>query len=162
MTEASGARGELATDGCKEGADLRAAPSPPSRAVGPESPRRCATTTHGSDASAARWRHPELTSGTGRTDLDVVRHVREPVAVKIGAQGLFCLAFPERGLGVALKVHSGSGDALPAATSAVLSHVMGDAWGEARRLGAPRRAQRRRAFRGAGTSSSRTERPIAS
>ena len=78
----------------------------------------------------AMARHPELTSGTGRLDLDVVRHVREPVAVKIGAQGLFCLAFPERGLGVALKVHSGSGDALPAATSAVLSRVMGDAWGE--------------------------------
>ncbi|MCB9611016.1 MAG: asparaginase [Sandaracinus sp.] len=129
ITEASGARGELATDGC--GVPTFGLPlSAIARGWA-----RIAEAMRDDDARLGRIgramaRHPELTSGTGRLDLDVVRHVREPVAVKIGAQGLFCLAFPERGLGVALKVHSGSGDALPAATSAVLSRVMGDAWGE--------------------------------
>lgn len=78
----------------------------------------------------AMARHPELTSGTGRLDLDVVRHAREPVAVKIGAQGLFCLAFPERALGIAVKIHSGSSDALPAAVRAVLAQHVEGAWDE--------------------------------
>jgi L-asparaginase II len=65
-----------------------------------------------------------------RLDLDVVRHAEEPVAVKIGAQGLFCLAFPRRALGVAVKVHSGSGDALPAAVSAAPSRHVEGAWRE--------------------------------
>ncbi len=74
--------------------------------------------------------HPELTSGTGRLDLEVVRHAHEPVAVKIGAQGLFCLAFPRRALGVAVKVRSGSGDALPAAVSATLTRFVPGAFTE--------------------------------
>ncbi len=77
------------------------------------------------DAPAARlgrigWamaRRPDLTSGTGRLDQDVVRGAREPMAAKIGAMGLFCVALPRRGLGLAVKVASGSSDALPAAVA---------------------------------------------
>jgi L-asparaginase II len=66
--------------------------------------------------------HPELTSGTGRLDLQVVRAAREPMAVKIGALGVFCMALPERGLGLglAVKVHSGSTEALAAAVTTTL------------------------------------------
>ncbi len=78
----------------------------------------------------AMARHPELTSGQGRLDLDVVQNAREPVAVKIGALGLFCLAFPRRSIGVAVKVHSGSGDALPAAVAEALAALLPGAFHE--------------------------------
>jgi L-asparaginase II len=67
--------------------------------------------------------HPELTSGTGRLDLDVVRHAHEPMAVKIGAAGLFCIALPRRRTGIAVKVHSGVGEALPALVAWALAEA---------------------------------------
>ncbi|MBL8682738.1 MAG: asparaginase [Myxococcales bacterium] len=67
--------------------------------------------------------HPELTSGTGRLDLAIARNAREPIAVKIGAMGLFCIALPERRAGIAVKVHSGSTDALAAAVEWALAKV---------------------------------------
>jgi L-asparaginase II len=63
----------------------------------------------------AMARHPELTSGTGRLDLDVVRAAPEPLAVKVGAMGLFCMALPRRNVALAVKVASGVSEALPAA-----------------------------------------------
>lgn len=74
--------------------------------------------------------HPELTSGTGRLDLDVLRSAREPMAVKIGAMGVFCIALPTRRIGIAMKVHSGTADALPALVSWALAEVAPDAWCE--------------------------------
>ena len=68
--------------------------------------------------------HPDLTSGTGRLDADVVRGFAGTLAVKIGAQGVFCIAEPSRGLGVAIKVTSGCGEALPAAIAHVLDALM--------------------------------------
>ena len=67
--------------------------------------------------------HPELTSGRGRLDLALVRHASEPLAVKIGAMGLFCIALPRRRMGLAVKVHSGSGEALPVAVEWALAQV---------------------------------------
>jgi L-asparaginase II len=83
----------------------------------------------------AMARRPELTSGTGRLDLDVVRAAREPMAVKVGAMGLFCMALPHRGLGIAVKVHSGSSEALPAAVAAALAHAAPGAWGAPEKWG---------------------------
>ncbi len=74
--------------------------------------------------------HPELTSGSERFDASVVHHARAPMAVKIGAGGVFCIALPDRGLGLAVKVWSGSTDALPAAVSRALAEVAPDAWME--------------------------------
>jgi len=68
--------------------------------------------------------HPDLTSGTDRLDADVVRGFAGPLAVKIGAQGVFCIAEPNRGVGIAIKVLSGCGEALPAAIAHVLSALM--------------------------------------
>ena len=72
--------------------------------------------------------HPELTSGTGRLDLSLVRAAREPMAVKVGAMGLFCIAIPWRNTGIAVKVHSGSTDALPVAVDWALSQLLGESW----------------------------------
>lgn len=76
----------------------------------------------------AQW--PMLTSGTDRLDLDVVRLATEPMAVKVGAQGVFCIALPRRRLGIAVKVHSGDSDAVPAAVATALRAVAPDAWTE--------------------------------
>lgn len=67
--------------------------------------------------------HPELTSGTGRLDLLLVRGATEPLAVKIGAEGLFCIARPGTRQGIAVKVHSGHTDALAVAVRAVLDDL---------------------------------------
>jgi L-asparaginase II len=65
----------------------------------------------------AMARHPGLTSGLGRLDLDVVTHATEPLAVKVGAMGLFCMALPQRRLALAVKVEPGTNEALPAAVA---------------------------------------------
>lgn len=64
--------------------------------------------------------HPELVSGTGRHDLQVARGAAEPVISKVGAEGLACMAFPARGLGLGLKVTSGAEAARGPAVQAVL------------------------------------------
>lgn len=95
-----------------------------------------AMSTHNQDAWKKRlhragWamaNHPELTSGTGRLDLSVVRAAREPIAAKIGAMGLFCIAIPGRNTGIAVKVHSGSSEALPAAVAWALTRVSAELW----------------------------------
>ncbi|MDX2014464.1 MAG: asparaginase, partial [Myxococcaceae bacterium] len=71
----------------------------------------------------AMAKHPELTSGTGRLDLDVVRACPEPIAVKVGAMGLFCMALPRRKVALAVKVLSGVSEALPPAVRWALSTV---------------------------------------
>ena len=78
----------------------------------------------------AMARHPDLTSGTERLDESVVRLCQVPMAAKIGAQGLFCMALPDRQMGIAVKVLSGCSDALPTAIAATLGHVAADVWQE--------------------------------
>jgi L-asparaginase II len=73
---------------------------------------------------------PWLMSGTGRLDESIVRHASEPMAVKVGAQGLFCIALPKRRMGLAVKVHSGSSEALPAAVASALHGAVPEAWAE--------------------------------
>lgn len=71
----------------------------------------------------AMSREPWCMSGTNRLDLAVVQQLAEPVAVKIGAEGVFCVALPRRRAGVAVKVHSGNSDVLAVAVRAVLERV---------------------------------------
>jgi len=66
---------------------------------------------------------PWFMSGTDRLDLAVVQGASEPLAAKIGAEGLFCVALPRRRLGVAVKVHTGNTDALAVAVRAVLAEL---------------------------------------
>ncbi|MBM4343876.1 MAG: asparaginase [Deltaproteobacteria bacterium] len=73
---------------------------------------------------------PELASGSDRFDASVVRHACAPIAAKIGAGGVFCIAVPDRGLGLAVKVWSGCTEALPAAVSRALGEVAPDLWQE--------------------------------
>lgn len=72
----------------------------------------------------AMAKHPELTSGLGRLDLDIVRHASQPLAVKVGAAGLFCIAHPRTQTSLVVKVHSGVMEALPVAVAWALERVL--------------------------------------
>ncbi len=68
----------------------------------------------------AMHHHPELTSGDDRLDLAVVRSANRRLTVKIGAEGLFCIALPDASLGLVIKVHTGNADALATAVHGVI------------------------------------------
>ena len=57
-------------------------------------------------ASAAR--HPHMVGGTGRFDTDVMAALGLRAFTKTGAEGVFCAALPEQGLGIALKCEDGA------------------------------------------------------
>lgn len=73
--------------------------------------------------AAAMLAHPWWTSGDERIDLALHRRATEPWIGKIGARGVFCVALPARGLGLALKVHDGDEDALAVAVPAVVERI---------------------------------------
>lgn len=76
----------------------------------------------------AMMQHPHLTSGTGRLDEEIMSGRREGMVVKVGAAALYCMAFPERRLGVVVKVHTGQSQMLGAAVEAALDHLVPGAW----------------------------------
>jgi len=53
-------------------------------------------------------RAPYMVAGTGRFDSRVMERLGERVFCKVGAEGVYCAALPERGLGVALKMDDGN------------------------------------------------------
>ncbi len=53
-------------------------------------------------------RHPFMVGGTGRFDTRVMERLGERVFCKVGAEGVFCAALPESGLGVAIKIDDGN------------------------------------------------------
>ncbi len=76
-------------------------------------------------AAAARLRravadHPVLLSGTGRFDTVLTEAAGEALFIKGGAEGVWCAALPEAGLGIAVKARDGAGRAAQAAMVAML------------------------------------------
>ena len=53
-------------------------------------------------------RFPFMVAGTGRFDTRVMERLGERVFCKVGAEGVYCAALPERGLGVAIKMDDGN------------------------------------------------------
>jgi L-asparaginase II len=49
-----------------------------------------------------------MVGGTDRFDTTVMATFGERVFCKVGAEGVFCAALPERGLGVAIKIDDGN------------------------------------------------------
>jgi L-asparaginase II len=52
--------------------------------------------------------HPFFVAGTGRLDTDLIEGSARRIVAKVGAEGVYCAAIPELGLGVALKVEDGA------------------------------------------------------
>jgi len=74
-------------------------------------------------------RHPFLVAGTDRFDTVVMEALRERAFVKVGAEGVFCAALPERGLGIAIKCDDGAVRAAEVVMATLLRRLL--ALGEA-------------------------------
>jgi len=68
--------------------------------------------------------NPWHVAGTGRFCTAVMEQLGERVFVKTGAEGVFCGAFPELGLGVALKVDDGAARASEVAMAGVIERFV--------------------------------------
>ncbi len=67
---------------------------------------------------------PYYVAGEGRTDTDLMRAAPGLVFAKTGAEGVYCAALPDRGLGIALKCDDGGTRAAEAMVAAVLAAFM--------------------------------------
>ncbi|MBT8402485.1 MAG: asparaginase [Gemmatimonadetes bacterium] len=67
--------------------------------------------------------HPGLVAGRGRLDTAAMRAGGGRLVVKVGAEGVYAVAVPERGLGLALKVEDGAWRAADAALVAALDRL---------------------------------------
>lgn len=72
---------------------------------------------------AAMIAHPENVAGHGQFVTDLMALGAGRVAAKSGAEGLICLAVPERGLGIAIRVLDGSFRTHAAVTVAALEQL---------------------------------------
>ena len=79
--------------------------------------------------------HPEMVAGTDRLDTDLMRTARGRLFSKVGAEGFYAAAIPERRIGIALKVEDGSGRASEPALLAVLRALNAIDDGEFKALG---------------------------
>lgn len=52
--------------------------------------------------------YPDNIAGRGELDTELMRLSDGAVVAKIGAEGLLCMAVPERGLGIAMRIADGT------------------------------------------------------
>jgi L-asparaginase II len=71
----------------------------------------------------AMMAHPENVAGTGELVTDLMALAGGRIAAKSGAEGLVCLAIPERGLGVAVRILDGSFRAHAVVVAAILEQL---------------------------------------
>jgi len=67
---------------------------------------------------------PFLVAGTGKADVALMQAAPGRIFVKTGAEGVYCAAIPELGLGIALKCDDGAGRAAEAMIAAVLARLL--------------------------------------
>jgi L-asparaginase II len=67
---------------------------------------------------------PFHVAGTGRFDTMAMDVLRERAFIKTGAEGVYCGALPERGLGIALKIDDGATRASETAMAALLTRFL--------------------------------------
>jgi L-asparaginase II len=75
---------------------------------------------------AACTAEPFYVAGTGRADTEMMKAGAGRVFVKVGAEGVYCGAVPELGVGFALKIDDGAGRGAEAAVAALLAHLLRD------------------------------------
>ena len=83
---------------------------------------------------AAAAAHPVFVAGAGRFDTEIMRVLGARAFVKTGAEGVYCAAFPEQGLGVALKCDDGAGRAAEVAMGAMIARFVAMSESERARL----------------------------
>ncbi len=77
--------------------------------------------------------NPFHVAGTGRACTEIMQVGKGRVMVKTGAEGMFCAAIPELGLGMAVKCDDGTARAAETIAATVIANLLpkGDAEGEA-------------------------------
>lgn len=80
-------------------------------------------------AAAARLRaactkHPWYVAGSGRFCTEIFKLLGARVFVKTGAEGMFCGALPEQGLGIAVKCDDGASRAAEAIMAALIARYL--------------------------------------
>ncbi len=78
---------------------------------------------------AACWAEPYMIAGRGQFCSVLMVCLKDTAFLKGGAEGVFCAALPERGIGVALKIDDGAKRAAEAAIAAVLKALLPQARG---------------------------------
>ena len=73
--------------------------------------------------AAAMAARPEMVAGSGRFCSAVIRESEGAILAKTGAEGVFAVALPELGLGLAIKVEDGASRAAEVAVAAVLRAI---------------------------------------
>ncbi len=64
--------------------------------------------------------HPEMVGGSGDFGTNLMLAARGALFCKGGAEGLFCLGIPGKGLGVAIKIEDGGARAIPSTVMEIL------------------------------------------
>ncbi|AWC24947.1 L-asparaginase II [Aminobacter sp. MSH1] len=67
---------------------------------------------------------PFQVAGTDRADTELMQAAPGRIFVKVGAEGVFCAALPELGLGIAIKCDDGAGRAAEVMIAAVLAKLL--------------------------------------
>jgi L-asparaginase II len=67
---------------------------------------------------------PWFVAGTGRFCTELMIHFRRRVFVKTGAEGMFCGALPDQGLGIAIKCDDGGGRAAEVAMATLVARLL--------------------------------------
>lgn len=73
---------------------------------------------------AAAAAHPFMVAGTGRYDTRLMDLLGARAFTKTGAEGVYCAALPELGLGLALKCDDGAGRAAEIALGALIARFL--------------------------------------
>jgi L-asparaginase II len=81
--------------------------------------------------AAARLRaacaaHPWHVAGSGRFCTEIMQRFGSRIFVKTGAEGVYCAALPEQGVGIAIKCDDGGGRAAEVAMAATLAKLLPD------------------------------------
>ena len=86
-------------------------------------PVRAAACRRLREACAAK---PWFVAGTGLFATELMDHLRARIFVKGGAEGVYCAALPEQGLGIAVKCDDGAGRAAEVIMATILTRFVGD------------------------------------
>lgn len=73
---------------------------------------------------AAVAANPFLVAGTKRADTVIMQALGERAFTKVGAEGVFCAALPEQGLGIAIKCDDGAGRAAEVVLATLLLRLL--------------------------------------
>jgi L-asparaginase II len=73
---------------------------------------------------AACTQNPWYVAGTGRFCTEIMKLLGARAFVKTGAEGVYCGALPERGLGIAIKCDDGAGRAAETVMAAIIARFL--------------------------------------